>query len=133
MSLEFAEQRDPLTEKIIGCAIEVHRQLEPGLLESAYRECVCYELSQMGLAFVREFHVPLSYKGLKLDCSYRIDLLVEDGIVVELKSVEELHPVHPKQLLTYLRLGGFRLGLFLRLTLLLGLEAALGSGQIGVQ
>ena len=102
-----------ITHGIIAAAIEVHRRLGPGLLESAYRECVCYELSQMGLAFVREFHVPLSYKGLRLDCSYRIDLLVEDEIVVELKSVEQTLPVHSAQLLTYLKAAHKQVGLLI--------------------
>ena len=102
-----------ITHGIIAAAIEVHRQLGPGLLESAYRECVCYELSQMGLAFTREVQLPLSYKGLKLDCSYRIDLLVEDEIVVELKSVEQILPVHSAQLLTYLKAAHKQVGLLI--------------------
>ena len=102
-----------ITHGIIAAAIEVHRQLGPGLLESAYQECVCYELSQMGLAFTREVQLPLSYKGLKLDCSYRIDLLVEDEIVVELKSVEQIVPVHSAQLLTYLKAANKQLGLLI--------------------
>ena len=102
-----------ITHEIIAAAIEVHRQLGPGLLESAYRECVCYELSQMGLAFTREVQLPLSYKGLKLDCSYRIDLLVEDEIVVELKSVEQILPVHSAQLLTYLKAAHKQVGLLI--------------------
>jgi GxxExxY protein len=102
-----------ITHGIIAAAIEVHRQLGPGLLESAYRECVCYELSQMGLTFTREVHLPLNYKGLKLDCSYRIDLLVEDAIVVELKSVEQTLPVHSAQLLTYLKASSKHVGLLI--------------------
>ena len=102
-----------ITHGIIAAAIEVHRQLGPGLLESAYRECVCYELSQMGLAFTHEVQLPLSYKGLKLDCSYRIDLLVEDEIVVELKSVEQTLPVHSAQLLTYLKAANKQVGLLI--------------------
>ena len=102
-----------ITHGIIAAAMEVHRQLGPGLLESAYRECVCYELSQMGLAFTREVQLPLSYKGLKLDCSYRIDLLVEDEIVVELKSVEQTLPVHSAQLLTYLKAANKQVGLLI--------------------
>jgi GxxExxY protein len=102
-----------ITHGIIAAAIEVHRQLGPGLLESAYQECVCYELSQMGLAFTREVQLPLSYKGLKLDCSYRIDLLVEDEIVVELKSVEQILPVHSAQLLTYLKAAHKQVGLLI--------------------
>src|SRR5450759_6030804 len=81
-----------ITHGIIATAIEVHRHLGPDLLESAYQECVCYELSQMGLSFTREVHLPLSYKGLQLDCSYRIDLLVEDAVLVELKSIEQILP-----------------------------------------
>src|ERR1035441_6699014 len=102
-----------ITHGIIAAAIEVHRQLGPGLLESAYRECVCYELSQMGLAFTREVPLPLRYKPLKLDCSYRIDLLVEDEIVVELKSVEQTMPVHSAQLLTYLKAANKQVGLLI--------------------
>jgi GxxExxY protein len=102
-----------ITHGIIAAAIEVHRQLGPGLLESAYRECVCYELSQMDLAFTREVQLPLCYKGLKLDCSYRIDLLVENEIVVELKSVEQVVPVHSAQLLTYLKAANKQVGLLI--------------------
>ena len=100
-----------ITHGIIAAAIEVHRQLGPGLLESAYRECVCFELSHTGLNFTREVQLPLSYKGLKLDCSYRIDLLVEDEFVVELKSVEQILPVHSAQLLTYLKASHKQVGL----------------------
>ena len=113
---EGAEKlRDPndITHGIIAAAIEVHRHLGPGLLESAYQECVCYELSQMGLSFTREVHLPLSYKGLHLDCNYRIDLLVEDAIVVELKSVEQILPIHSAQLLTYLKASHKQIGLLI--------------------
>ncbi len=89
-----------LTEKIIGCAIEVHKALGPGLLESAYEECFCYELNQQGLSFNRQVPLPVVYKGIKLDCGYRIDVLVNDIIIVELKTVEKLLPVHDAQLLT---------------------------------
>src|ERR1019366_3347084 len=99
----IAPDLNEITHGIIAAAIEVHRHLGPGLLESAYQECVCYELSRMGLAFTREVHLPLSYKGLQLDCSYRIDLLVEDAVLVELKSIEQILPIHSAQLLTYLR------------------------------
>ena len=102
-----------ITHGIIAAAIEVHRHLGPGLLESAYQECVCYELSQMGLTFTREVHLPLSYKGLQLDCNYRIDLLVEDAIVVELKSVEQILPIHSAQLLTYLKAAHKQIGLLI--------------------
>jgi GxxExxY protein len=102
-----------ITEGIIAAAIEVHRHLGPGLLESAYQECVCYELSQIGLSFTREVALPLGYKGLNLDCSYRIDLLVEGSILVELKSVEHLLPIHSAQLLTYLRASHKQIGLLI--------------------
>ena len=107
-----------LTDKIIGAAIEVHRHLGPGLLESAYQECLCYELSRMGLAFTREVHLPLSYKGLQLDCSYRIDLLVEDAVLVELKSIEQILPIHSAQLLTYLRAAHKQIGLLINFNVL---------------
>jgi GxxExxY protein len=102
-----------ITSGIIAAAIEVHRHLGPGLLESAYQECICYELSQIGLSFTREVALPLSYKGLKLDCSYRIDLLVEDSVLVELKSVEQFIPIHSAQLLTYLRASHKQIGLLI--------------------
>ncbi len=106
-------REDEITEKIIGCAIEVHKALGPGLLESAYEECLCYELSQKGCSFFRQFPLPVTYKGIKLDCGYRIDLLVEDLVVVELKTVEKLLPIHDAQLLTYLKLYQRPLGLLL--------------------
>jgi len=98
------QSENQLTEKIIGCAIEVHKALGPGLLESAYEECFCYELNQQGLSFNRQVPLPVVYKGIKLDCGYRIDVLVDDIIVVELKTVEKLLPIHDAQLLTYLKL-----------------------------
>jgi GxxExxY protein len=102
-----------LTEKIIGAAIEVHRTLGPGLMESAYAECLCRELSLQGIPFEREKALPVEYKGVKLDCGYRLDLLVAGSMVVELKAVEELLPIHEAQLLTYLRLGGWKVGLLI--------------------
>jgi GxxExxY protein len=102
-----------LTEKIIGCAIEVHKALGPGLLESAYEECFCYELNQQGLTFNRQVPLPVVYKGIKLDCGYRIDVLVNDVIVVELKTVEKLLPIHDAQLLTYLKLYKRPIGLLM--------------------
>jgi len=107
-----------ITRGIIAAAIEVHRHLGPGLLESAYQECICYELSRRGLAFTREVQLPLSYKGLQLDCSYRIDLLVEDQIVVELKSIEQVLPIHSAQLLTYLRAAHKQVGLLINFNVL---------------
>jgi GxxExxY protein len=102
-----------LTHEIVGAAIEVHRHLGPGLLESSYRECLCWELSLRAVKFRREYRLPLEYKGVRLDCGYRIDVLVEDLVPVELKTVEALAPVHEAQLLTYLRLGGWRVGLLI--------------------
>ena len=102
-----------LTQIIIGCAIDVHRQLGPGLLESAYQECLCYELEQYGLDIKKEVPMPIIYKEVKLNHGYRIDLIVENQIIIELKAVESLNEVHLAQTLTYLRLGNFRLGLIL--------------------
>lgn len=102
-----------LTYRTIGAAIEVHRTLGPGLLESTYRECLCRELSLRGISFRREYALPLKYKGIRLDCGYRIDLLVADLVVVEIKAIETLAPVHDAQLLTYLRVGGWKVGLLI--------------------
>jgi GxxExxY protein len=106
-------ENDLLTEKILGFAIEVHRQLGPGLLESAYEECVCYELSQSGIGFRRQVPLPVVYKSIRLDCGYRIDIVVEDQVILELKTVERLMPIHEAQILTYLKLSGLRTGLLL--------------------
>jgi GxxExxY protein len=105
--------RDSLTESVIGFAIEVHRTLGPGLLESAYQECLCYELKANGIAFGRQVALPVIYKTVKLDCGYRMDLVVGGQLVVELKTVEKILPIHEAQLLTYLRLSGIRTGLLL--------------------
>lgn len=102
-----------LSSIIIGCAIEVHKQLGPGLLESAYQECLFYELKNKGLNVIKEKPMPIIYKEVKLDHGYRIDLLVNDSVVIEIKSVEFLTDVHTSQLLTYLRLGNYKLGLLL--------------------
>ena len=106
-------ERDSLTESVIGLAIEVHRALGPGLLESAYQECLCYELKASGIVFGRQVALPVVYKTVKLDCGYRMDLVVNDQLVVELKTVEKILPIHEAQLLTYLRLSGIRTGLLL--------------------
>jgi len=106
-------QNDTLTERIIGSAIEVHRALGPGLLESAYEECLSYELSSAGLHFERQKPLPVVYKEVQLDCGYRIDLLVEDKVILELKSVERLQPIHQAQLLTYLRLSRISTGILM--------------------
>jgi len=102
-----------LTYEIIGAAIEVHRTLGPGLLESSYRECLCRELSLRNIAFQRERGLPVQYKGIQLGCGYRLDVLVADLVVVEIKAVEALAAIHEAQLLTYLRLGGWKLGLLI--------------------
>ena len=102
-----------LTYGIIGAAIEVHRTLGAGLLESSYRECLCRELSLRGIAFQREHGLPLNYKGIRLECGYRIDILVGGLVVVEIKAVEALAPIHDAQLLTYMRLGGWNVGLLI--------------------
>jgi len=104
------EQRDPRTGAIIGAAIEVHRHLGPGLLESAYEICLCRELQVLGLAFKCQIELPVSYKGLKLDCGYRIDLIVENEVLLELKAVEKILSIHQAQLLNYMKLSGIRKG-----------------------
>jgi GxxExxY protein len=100
-----------ITEKIIGAAIEVHKTIGPGLLESAYEECLAYEMRIRGLNFERQVPLPVVYKSVTLDCGYRLDFLVERAVVVELKAVESLQPIHEAQVLTYLKLGGWTVGL----------------------
>jgi GxxExxY protein len=100
-----------ITERIIGAAIEVHKVLGPGLMESAYEECLCRELALSGFGVERQLPLPVEYKGVKLDCGYRLDLLVEQSVVVEIKSLSSIEPIHEAQLLTYLKLGGCKLGL----------------------
>jgi GxxExxY protein len=102
-----------LTGKIIGAAIEVHRHLGPGLLESAYETCLAYELEKLGLSFERQHALPLVYKEIRLDQGYRVDLLVERRVVVELKVVDQIAPVHEAQVLSYLRFSGCEIGLLL--------------------
>ena len=102
-----------LSSRIIGAAIEVHKALGPGLLESAYEECICHELSIGGLSLERQKPLAVRYKGINLDCGYRLDVVVEDAIILELKSCEKIMPIHKAQLLTYLKLSGFKLGLLL--------------------
>ncbi|MEN8195303.1 MAG: GxxExxY protein [Pseudomonadota bacterium] len=106
-------KKDPLTNRIIGLAIEVHRELGPGLLESAYEECLCYELHAAGISFRRQVPLPVRYKEVRLDCGYRMDIVVEDKLIIELKTVEMLQRVHDAQLLTYLKLSGIRTGLLM--------------------
>lgn len=107
--------RDSITERVIGCAIEVHRHLGPGLLESAYEHCLCWELEQVGVPYARQVLLPVRYKDMQLDMGYRMDIVVNDTLVLELKTVESILPVHEAQLLTYLKLSGFRTGLILNL------------------
>jgi GxxExxY protein len=102
-----------ITRAIIGAAIEVHKVLGPGLLESSYEECLCHELALRKIPFERQKPLPLEYKGIRLDCGYRLDLLVAGLVVVEVKAVEEILPVHEMQLVTYLRLGGWKVGLLI--------------------
>ena len=108
----FIEENE-ISGKIIGCAIDIHRELGPGLLESAYQACLFYELREAGLKVEKEKPLPLVYKEVKLECSYRLDLLIEDRIIVELKTVESLNYLHNKQLLTYLRIANCKLGLLI--------------------
>jgi len=107
------DELNKITEAILGAAIEVHRNLGPGLLESAYRECLRYELLQRGYEALQEVPLPLIYKGVELDCGYRLDLLVNDAVIVEIKSVESLAPIHGAQLLSYLKISGGKIGLLL--------------------
>jgi GxxExxY protein len=102
-----------LSYEVIGAALEVHRMLGPGLLESSYRKCLCRELAVRQVPYQKEWPLPLNYKGLRLDCGYRMDIVVARQIVIEVKSVEALAPIHDAQLLTYLRIGGYRLGLLI--------------------
>jgi GxxExxY protein len=104
---------DTTTERIIGAAIEVHKVLGPGLMESAYEECLCRELALRGIGVERQLQLPVEYKGVRLDCGYRIDLLVERSVVVEIKSLPSIERIHDAELLTYLRLGGWKLGLLI--------------------
>jgi len=102
-----------LTGEVIGAAIEVHKALGPGLLESAYEECLCHELKLRGIEFERQVDLPIEYKGTKLDCAYRMDIVADDQLIVELKSCESLQPIHQAQLLTYLKLTGHKVGLLI--------------------
>ncbi len=107
-----------VTGKIIGCAIEVHRALGPGLLESAYEECLAHELIQSGLFIRRQQPIAVVYKDIKLECGYRIDILVNDSVLLELKSVEALNPVHEAQILTYMKFSRKEIGLLINFNVL---------------
>lgn len=106
-------ETNKLTETIIGAAIEVHRALGPGLLESAYEECLCHEFDLRSVSYTRQAPLAVRYKGLELDCGYRLDLLVQDSVLLELKAVEKILPIHEAQLITYLKLGGWQVGLLI--------------------
>lgn len=118
MLKEELRKEDEITGKIIGAAIEVHRQLGPGLLESAYQGCLAHEMGLRGIHFEREKALPIAYKGISLDQGYRLDFLVEDLIIVELKSVKKLNEIHHAQTLSYLKLANLQLGLLLNFNVL---------------
>ncbi len=107
------KEEDRLSKEIIGAAIEVHRRLGPGLLKSAYEECLCRELAIRGLSFERKKPLALSYKGVNLDCGYRLDVVVEGLVILELKAAEKIEPIHEAQLLTYLKLSELKLGILI--------------------
>ena len=104
---------DELSNKVIGCALEVHRNLGPGLLESTYEQCLAYEMKAAGIPFKLQHPLPVEYKNIKLDCGYRIDVLVDNSIIIELKSVDKILPIHQAQLLTYMKLAGISTGLLI--------------------
>jgi GxxExxY protein len=104
---------DEVSNRVIGCAIEVHRELGPGLLESTYEQCLAYELGRANVPFKLQVQLPVKYKEIRLDCGYRIDLLADDRLVVELKSVDQLLPIHEAQVLTYMKLAGVSIGLLI--------------------
>ena len=106
-------KEDLLSREIVDCAVEVHRSLGPGLLESAYEQCFCTEIASRGLSFERQVHLPVHYKGSLVECGYRLDVVVDNLVVIEIKSVSKLEPVHVAQLLTYLKLSGMKLGFLL--------------------
>ena len=107
------DRLDEISHRVIGAAIEVHRHLGPGLLESAYQSCLAFELKQLGVKLEEQKPLPVVYKQVKLDCGYRLDLVVEDEIIVEIKAIEKLLPIHEAQLLSYLRLAKKRVGLLM--------------------
>ena len=104
---------DEISNKVIGCAIEVHRELGPGLLESTYEQCLAYELNRAMIPFKLQVELPVEYKEIRLDCGYRIDLLIDDTLIVELKSVDHLVPIHEAHILTYMKLAGVSIGLLI--------------------
>jgi GxxExxY protein len=106
-------EKDPLTQQVIGCAIEVHRTLGPGLLESTYEKCLAHELKLAGLPFINQAVIPIDYKGISLDCGYRLDFLIDDYLVVELKAVEQILPIHQAQVITYMKLAEAPVGILI--------------------
>src|SRR3954468_15447581 len=104
---------DPISKQVIGAALEVHKTLGPGLLETVYEQALAYELTSLGIKFQMQMAIPVAYKDLKLDCGFRLDMLVENQLIVELKSVEALIPLHDAQLLTYLKITGLKTGLLI--------------------
>ncbi|HPU46086.1 MAG TPA: GxxExxY protein [Bacteroidales bacterium] len=112
-------EENEIANKVIGLGIEIHKELVPGLLESAYKECMYYKIGKSGLFVEKEKPMPLVYEGVKLDCGYRIDLLVEKRLVIEIKSVEALNDIHLAQTLTYLKLGNYKLGLLINFNVIL--------------
>jgi GxxExxY protein len=113
MEVSEKDRLDQITRRIIGAAIEVHRHLGPGLLESSYETCLVFELKQLGFTVEQQKPLPVVYKGIVLDCGYRLDLVIEDSVIVELKAVEQLAPIFEAQLLSYLRLTGKKVGLLI--------------------
>ncbi len=110
---KYMNDYDELSGKVIGCAIEVHRNLGPGLLESAYERCLSFELLKGNIHHYVQKELPINYKNIKLDCGYRVDLMIEDKLIIELKSVETVLPIHEAQLLTYMKLAGIKTGLLI--------------------
>jgi len=106
-------EMDELTARVIGCAIEVHRALGPGLLESAYEQCLAHELNLAGIRFQAQQSLPVEYKGVRLDCGYRVDMLVENRLILELKAVDQVLGIHQAQVITYMKLAGIRVGLLI--------------------
>ncbi|MDJ0756078.1 MAG: GxxExxY protein [Ardenticatenaceae bacterium] len=116
---EMNRPEDEITKKIIGAAITVHKELGPGLLESAYQKCLAYEMSQLGLNLKIEHPLQLNYKGNQIDAGYRLDFLVEEKVIVEIKSVKKLEQIHKAQLITYLKISGLKVGLLLNFNTIL--------------
>jgi GxxExxY protein len=106
-------KENEISKEVIGAAIEVHRNLGPGLLESAYEECLCYEFDRRGIRYERQKPLPVTYKDTRLDCGYRLDVVVNDLVILELKAVDQIQPIHSAQVLTYLKLSNLKLGILI--------------------